>query len=79
MTVRHLKRLEETRRIKASWWTEEFDAVVVASGHYWVPYVPHIDGLEELERSRPGSVVHSKHFRGRDALKGKVRIHIPIF
>ena len=61
------------------WWVEWFNAVVVASGHYWVPYVPHIDGLEELERSRPGSVVHSKHFRGRDALKGKVRTHIPIF
>lgn len=55
------------------WWAEWFDAVVVASGHYWVPYVPHVDGLDELERSRPGSVIHSKQFRGRDAFKNKVR------
>ncbi|OBS20824.1 hypothetical protein FPOA_07165 [Fusarium poae] len=48
------------------WWTETFDAVVVASGHYWVPYVPAIEGLEQFEKTRPGSVVHSKHFRGRD-------------
>ncbi|KAK7745680.1 hypothetical protein SLS62_009646 [Diatrype stigma] len=53
------------------WWVEWFDAVVVATGHYWVPYVPHVDGLEEFEKSRPGSVLHSKQFRGRDAFKNK--------
>ncbi len=54
------------------WWTEWFDAVVVASGHYWVPYIPAIPGLEEFETSHPGSVIHSKHYRGRDAFAGKV-------
>ncbi len=54
------------------WWTEWFDAVVVASGHYWVPYIPPIQGLEEFEKARPGSVLHSKHFRGRDHFAGKV-------
>lgn len=54
------------------WWAEYFDAVVVASGHYWVPYIPAIEGLEAFEKLRPGSVLHSKHFRGRDGLKGKV-------
>ncbi|KAH7159773.1 hypothetical protein B0J13DRAFT_112821 [Dactylonectria estremocensis] len=53
------------------WWVEWFDAVVVASGHYWVPYIPAIDGLEQFEKSRPGSVLHSKHFRGRNLLKDK--------
>lgn len=55
-----------------SWWVEWFDAVVVASGHYSVPYIPAIDGLEELMKERPGSVSHSKHYRGRDAFKDKV-------
>jgi len=55
------------------WWVEWFDAVVVASGHYSVPYIPAIEGLEEFEKTRPGSVVHSKAFRGRDYYKGKVR------
>lgn len=54
------------------WWTETFDAVVVASGHFSVPYVPHIEGLEDFERERPGSVLHSKMYRGREAHRGKV-------
>ncbi|KAE9572563.1 Thiol-specific monooxygenase [Colletotrichum fructicola] len=53
------------------WWVERFDAVVVATGHYWVPYVPKIEGLEEFERARPGSVIHSKHYRGRGDFCGK--------
>ncbi|KAL0465094.1 hypothetical protein QR685DRAFT_567032 [Neurospora intermedia] len=48
------------------WWAEWFDAVVVASGHYWVPWIPAVEGLEAFEKQRPGSVLHSKHFRGRD-------------
>lgn len=55
------------------WWEERFDAVVVASGHFHVPYIPRIEGLDAFERSRPGSVKHSKMFRGRDAYEGKVR------
>lgn len=54
------------------WWVEWFDAVVVASGHFWVPYIPAIDGLEEFEKARPGSIIHSKHFRGRKNFVGKV-------
>ncbi|EFW99508.1 flavin-containing monooxygenase [Grosmannia clavigera kw1407] len=53
------------------WWTERFDAVVVASGHYAVPYVPAIDGLEAFAQRWPGSVLHSKQYRGRDAFAGK--------
>lgn len=54
------------------WWEERFDAVVVASGHFNVPYIPHIEGLAELERAHPGTVKHSKMFRGREAFRGKV-------
>ncbi|KAM0741953.1 hypothetical protein ACQRIT_002130 [Beauveria bassiana] len=53
------------------WWIEYFDAVIVATGHYSVPYIPAIPGLEQLQKSRPGSVVHSKHFRGNHLFKGK--------
>lgn len=56
------------------WWAERFDGVVVASGHYSVPYVPAVEGLEEFERARPGSVLHSKLYRGADAFKGKVSL-----
>lgn len=53
------------------WWEERFDAVVVASGHFNVPFIPHIDGLAEFEEAHPGSVKHSKMFRGRAAYQGK--------
>lgn len=53
------------------WWEERFDAVVVASGHFNVPWIPQVEDLDEFERSRPGSVLHSKMFRGRDQFRGK--------
>ena len=62
---------------KDRWWVEWFDAVIVASGHYNVPYVPKIDGLDDFEKRNPGSVKHSKMYRGRGAYQGKVRITLP--
>jgi cation diffusion facilitator CzcD-associated flavoprotein CzcO len=54
------------------WWKEHFDAVVVANGHYSVPYIPEIKGLQDFERRKPGSVLHTKAYRGRDVYRGKV-------
>lgn len=53
------------------WWQETFDAIVVASGHYSVPYIPAIPGLEAFEKARPGSVIHSKQYRGRQVFESK--------
>lgn len=55
------------------WWREEFDAVVVSTGHYHVPWFPDIPGLFEYEEKFPGSIVHSKHFRTASQFKDKVR------
>ncbi|KAH7156376.1 hypothetical protein EDB81DRAFT_786848 [Dactylonectria macrodidyma] len=41
----------------------EFDAVVVASGHYNDPFIPNIAGLQEFDRAYPGAVSHSKFYR----------------
>jgi cation diffusion facilitator CzcD-associated flavoprotein CzcO len=57
---------------KDYWWQEEFDALVVATGHYSVPYVPVIKGLKEFAAEVPGSVVHTKGFREPDTYRGKV-------
>lgn len=54
------------------WWTETFDALVVASGHYAVPYVPDIPGLKEFAMKNPGSVEHTKQYRGPEKYRGKV-------
>ncbi len=39
--------------------TEEFDAVIVCTGHFSVPNVPYFEGIERF----PGRVLHSHDFR----------------
>ncbi|KAE9363774.1 FAD/NAD(P)-binding domain-containing protein [Stipitochalara longipes BDJ] len=50
---------------------EEFDSVVVASGHYHSPNVPDIPGLKEWKRKWPERVSHSKTYRTPDEFKDK--------
>ena len=57
---------------KNRWWQERFDALVVATGHYDVPWFPDITGLVEFERRWPGRVQHSKQFRRGGEHRGKV-------
>ncbi|KAM0425930.1 hypothetical protein ACHAPT_008868 [Fusarium lateritium] len=53
------------------WWRETFDALVVASGHYSVPYIPELTGLVEFDKKFPGVIQHSKHFREGPKYTGK--------
>ncbi|KUL89853.1 hypothetical protein ZTR_02960 [Talaromyces verruculosus] len=53
------------------WWKEEFDAVVFANGHYSVPYVPAVKGLEAYIKAFPGRVVHSKSYRTAEHYRNK--------
>lgn len=45
---------------KKAW---KFDAVVVASGHYHIPYVPDVPGLPTWKQRFPDRVTHSKRYR----------------
>ena len=56
---------------KDYWWQEEFDAVVVASGHYTVPFVLDIKGLDEAATIHPSKFEHSKSFRALDDYVGQ--------
>lgn len=56
---------------KNHWWQEKFDAIVVASGHYNIPWIPQIPGLVEYDARFPGRVFHSKHFRDPAKFRGK--------
>jgi trimethylamine monooxygenase len=47
--------------------SQNFDYVVVASGHYSVPNVPHFEGIEKF----PGRVMHSHDFRDANEFSGK--------
>ncbi|KAJ5146424.1 uncharacterized protein N7515_000988 [Penicillium bovifimosum] len=42
--------------------TDTYDAVVVASGHFTVPYIPSIPGIQAWDESYPGSISHAKFY-----------------
>ncbi|KAJ7022180.1 FAD/NAD-P-binding domain-containing protein [Mycena alexandri] len=66
LTLRRLERLHESHRILAEWWTETFDAVVLATGPYTAPHVPDIDGIIDWSKAKEGeqySVYHSQVYR----------------
>ncbi|PYI02684.1 FAD/NAD(P)-binding domain-containing protein [Aspergillus sclerotiicarbonarius CBS 121057] len=48
------------------WWTETFDAVIVASGHYNEPSIPSIPGLSTTATTHPHAFEHAKAFRHPD-------------
>lgn len=60
------KRLTTEGLEKDYWWTETFDAVVVATGHYSVPAIPPIPGIEDWYARWPEKLQHSKQYRSRD-------------
>ncbi|KAI9499667.1 hypothetical protein BDB00DRAFT_753005 [Zychaea mexicana] len=51
----------EWRDNKVTNYTESYDAVVVASGHYYVPYLPDVEGLPEF--ASIAKVIHSRDYR----------------
>lgn len=51
--------------------TLNYDAVVVASGHFDVPYVPNIAGIDNWNKRYPGVISHSKTFDSPDLFHGK--------
>ncbi|KAF2803108.1 FAD/NAD(P)-binding domain-containing protein [Mytilinidion resinicola] len=55
---------------------EIYDGVIVANGHFIVPFVPDIEGLKEWNEKYPGVVSHSKYFRKPDVFAGKKTIVI---
>lgn len=55
----------------AKWYTEDFDAVIISTGHYPIPYLPKIKGLSTWNAERRSSIVHSKFFRDPALFKNK--------
>ena len=47
--------------------TDKFDYLVVASGHFSVPYIPEYEGM----KSFPGRILHSHDFRDAEEFRGK--------
>ena len=51
--------------------TQTYDAVVVANGHYSVPYIPDIKGIRDWDQAYPGSIAHSKFYQNPMSYKDK--------
>ncbi|KAI9807203.1 MAG: hypothetical protein M1825_005921 [Sarcosagium campestre] len=48
-----------------------YDAIVVANGHYNIPFVPDILNISKWNESHPGTIQHSSSFRTTEDFKGK--------
>ncbi|KAI7847992.1 flavin-binding monooxygenase-like-domain-containing protein [Circinella umbellata] len=51
----------EWRDDKETSYKEIYDAVIVASGHYYIPYVPEFEGLKDF--TKVSDVIHSRDYR----------------
>ncbi|KAF7348171.1 Dimethylaniline monooxygenase [Mycena sanguinolenta] len=74
LTLRRLERLRESNRILEEWWTEAFDAVVLATGLYTLAHVPDIEGIVDWSKAKEGenySVYHSQSYRHPERYTGK--------
>ena len=47
--------------------TEIFDSIIIASGHFSVPYIPEYDGMNNF----PGRILHSHDFRDAEEFRNK--------
>ena len=63
--------LRKSREHDDFWFEREFDAVVVATGHYHIPYIPPVKGLDAAQNLFPGKIEHAKYFRNATKYKNK--------
>ncbi|KAI8150202.1 hypothetical protein BJV82DRAFT_504277 [Fennellomyces sp. T-0311] len=52
-------------------YTELFDAIIVASGHFYVPYLPEIEGIQNFAQVPEHHVIHSLEYRHPKVFTGK--------
>ncbi|WVQ72197.1 hypothetical protein IAR50_001743 [Cryptococcus sp. DSM 104548] len=63
---------------REEYWTEEFDGLVVATGHYNAPYIPAIPGVDTWSATWPGKIIHSQGYRTPAAYKDKTVLIVGI-
>jgi cation diffusion facilitator CzcD-associated flavoprotein CzcO len=75
LTLRKMEVMPYSKgKIRADWWTEEFDAVVVAAlSESDSPWVPPIPGLKEWAEAHPNRIFHGREYRRPEEMRGKVK------
>ncbi|KAJ7474925.1 FAD/NAD-P-binding domain-containing protein [Mycena latifolia] len=74
LTLRRLEWLHESNRMKAELWTEDFDAVIVATSRFTSPYIPAIEGITNWSKAMYDgrySVYHAQSYRHPERYSGK--------
>lgn len=66
-----IKTKSVTRDNDAEVTEHHFDAVVVANGHFNVPYIPKVEGIEAFSKAHPGVISHSKFYRLSEQYSGR--------
>jgi len=74
-TARWVEYSEETQKftvilddlVNNRTYTEIFDYLIIATGHFSTPNMPYFEGIENF----PGTIMHAHDFRGADQFKGK--------
>jgi len=51
--------------------TNEYDAVIVSNGHYSVPLIPSVTGIEAFDAAYPNLITHSKIYRSPESFTDK--------
>lgn len=60
--------LDESQDI---WYQQVFDSVVISVGHYNVPFIPFVKGLETIQEKFPKVVEHAKFYRNNSKYQDK--------
>ncbi|KAF6791657.1 thiol-specific monooxygenase [Colletotrichum sojae] len=55
--------LEAACTITGRAFSDTYDAVVIANGHYDVPYIPDVKGIKAFHEAHPAAILHSKNYR----------------
>ncbi|RDA93460.1 hypothetical protein CP533_2677 [Ophiocordyceps camponoti-saundersi (nom. inval.)] len=63
LRVRHVESGDVTDHV--------FDAVVVASGHYSLPFIPDISNIAAFHHVHPSVILHSRQYRHPDSFRDK--------
>lgn len=58
-------------KVKETFWTQDFDAVIVATGHYNAPFIPDFEGSDKWAAAYPEHVLHSNGYRVPEPYAGK--------
>ena len=69
--VEEVKKEGDVWKVASNGQLIEYDAVIVANGHFDLPFIPNVVGLSEWNEKRPNTVTHSKYFVTSEPYKGK--------